>query len=109
MKTFGITDLGTWLQDNNNKIFRFLTYKKVYTPYEQDKKFIDESMYEEGGYYKFAYITNAIEVPEGTLLELSEVTRNENEDWKDTGIKYYKLLSDINLEMANFDNKYEEE
>ena len=109
MKTFGITDLGTWLQDNRGQVFRILTYRKIWTPYEQDKKYSDESIYEEGDYYLFAYITNAIEVPEGTLLELSEVVQNEDGTWDYDHKKYYKLLKDIRLELVDFDNGYEEE
>ena len=109
METFGITDLGTWIQDQEGQIFRLLTYKKVWTPYEMDKKYSDESQFEEGGYYKFVYITNAIEVPEGTLLELSEVMQEDDGSWIDEHIKHYRLLSDIRLEKLDIDNGYEEE
>ena len=109
METYGITDLGTWLQNQQGQVFRVLTYKKVWTPYEQDKKFSDESIYEEGGYYLFAYITNAIEVSEGTLLELSEVTQNDDGTWEDDHRKHYKLLTDIKLEKIDGDNEDIEE
>ena len=45
-----MTDFETFLQDNSETIFRYFKYKKVWTPYELDKKFSDESIYENGGY-----------------------------------------------------------
>lgn len=108
METFGITDIGTWIQSQEGQVFRLLTYKKVWTPYEMENKFMDESEYENGGYYKYVYITNAIETPEGTLLELSEVEEAEegydNCLWEDCHIKHYKLLKDIELVKYDVDN-----
>ncbi len=110
METFGITDIGTWIQAQEGQVFRLLTYKKVWTPYEMDKKYSDESIFEEGGYYVFVYITNAIETPEGTLLELSEVEQDyDNGTWKDNHIKHYRLLKDIKLTKYDIDNEEIEE
>lgn len=42
------TDLDTWMCDNaDERLFRVWKYKKVFTPYEMDKKFVDESPYED--------------------------------------------------------------
>lgn len=109
MKTFGITDIGTWIQDNKDQVYRILTYRKVWTPYEIDKKYSDESIFEEGEYYLFARITNAIEVPEGTLLELTEVVQGDDGIWIDNHFTHYKLLSSIKLEKTGFDNVFKEE
>lgn len=34
---------------HQNDIFRFWVYRKVYTPYERQKAFMDESMFEDTG------------------------------------------------------------
>ena len=105
-KTYGITDIGTWWNDEaKNKVFRYLTYKKVYTPYEQDKKFVDESMFEDD--YHFGVISNIVEIPNDVLIEFEDGYF----DWKIsnifqfTGMKSYKKLSDISLEQYDKDNE----
>ena len=112
-KDYGITDIGTWLEDNKRKIFRYNVYKKVWTPKEMESKYIDESIFEDGGYTRTAYITNAIEIPNDVILELDEVT----EDWdennvtftKRLGTKNYYKLSDICLCINDSDNELPED
>ena len=103
-----ITNIGTWVHDLSDKIFRFLIYKKVYTPYEQNQKFSDESEYENGGYYKFGFITNAIEIPNDVLLEINEVTEVDEGSFEYLDKKIYVRLSEIRLEYYESDNKKEE-
>ena len=35
-----------WLKDYEHKVFRMWKYKKMFTPYEMEQKFVDESVYE---------------------------------------------------------------
>ena len=93
-KTYGITDFGSWLLDNQDKMFRILVYKKVYTPYEQDKKFSDESIYENGGYYDHGFIVEAMEIPGDILIGVSLCNSDNSED---LGIVKYYRLSEIRL------------
>lgn len=105
-KTYGITDIGTWWNDEaKNKVFRYLTYKKVYTPYEQDKKFMDESMFEDD--YHFGIISNIMEIPNDILIEFDDgyFDCETSNVFQFTGIKIYKKLSDISLEQFEKDNK----
>ena len=50
-----MTDFDTFVLDNQDKIFRYYKYVRVWTPFELDKKYSDESIFENGGYAKFAY------------------------------------------------------
>ena len=70
------TDMETWFLDNSDRIYRFVVYKKLFTPYEQDKKFSDESQFEDT-HYRFGFIEEAIELGQGEwLLGFREVIRN---------------------------------
>lgn len=60
-----ITDLATWLIDYGDRTYHIRRYKKMFTPYELDKNFIDESSTEEMGDY---IIVEAIELPNKDVL-----------------------------------------
>ena len=109
-----MTDFDTFLLDNQDKIFRYYKYKKVWTPFELDKKYSDESMFENGGYAEFVYVRQAIELPDGDVLLKLELTHNpeddilyQDEEDNETIYKYEKL-SDIVLEECSIDNEREE-
>lgn len=85
------TDMETWLSDNSDRIYRFMVYKKLFTPYEQEQRFSDESQFEDT-HYRFGFIEEAIELGHGEwLLGLREIIDGEVYD-----INYFKL-SDIQL------------
>ena len=85
------TDMEAWLSDNSDRIYRFMVYKKLFTPYEQEQKFSDESQFEDT-HYRFGFIEEAIELGHGEwLLGLREIIDGEVYD-----INYFKL-SDIQL------------
>ena len=86
------TDMETWFCDNSDRIYRFVVYKKLFTPYEQDKKFMDESQFEDA-HYRFGFIEEAIELGNGEwLLGFREVVEGEVCSY----LSYFKL-SDIQL------------
>lgn len=94
-----ITDMLTWLLDNDDRIFRYLVYKKVFTPYEQEKAFMDESEYENGGYYTMCIIEEAIDLGNGDhLLGLREIA--------DDGMifKYIRFLRLSEIRLSCFDD-----
>lgn len=62
-------DLETWISDNSDKFYSVKKYMKVYTPYEYDKKYSDETRYE---WEKTCKIKEAIEIPNDVLLGLQE-------------------------------------
>ena len=85
------TDMETWFSDNSDRIYRFVVYKKLFTPYEQEQKFSDESQFEDT-HYRFGFIEEAIELGHGEwLLGLREII-----DGEVSAINYFKL-SDIQL------------
>jgi hypothetical protein len=90
-----ITDFETWLLDESDtRIFRYLIYKKVYTPYEQEHKYIDESEYEDGGMMSFAKIEEAIDMGNGNwMLGMREVF----EDGSVSKHLKYVMLNEIRL------------
>ena len=108
-----MTDLETFILDEGrDKIFRMYKYRKIYTPYEQDKKYSDESIFENGSYPSFVRIINAIELPDGdVLLKLLDdvpVYERTKDYEKSSCIYLYEKLSDIKLEEWEDDNKEEE-
>lgn len=61
-------DIHTWLSDvGEERVFRMWIFKKMFTPYEQDEKFSDESVYVDDT-CKFVMIKELIELPDGDLL-----------------------------------------
>ena len=96
-----MTDMETFILDNQDKIFRYYKYVRVWTPFELDKKYSDESIFENGGYAEFVYIRQAIELPDGDILLKLEVTHNPDDDI----LFKYEKLSDIVLEEYVGDNK----
>ena len=62
------TDLETWMLDNADmRIFRVWKYKKVFTPLEQDRKYIDQSPYEED-VAKLVWLEEVIEFDNGRIM-----------------------------------------
>jgi len=99
----------TWFCDNSDRIYRFVVYKKLFTPYEQEHKFMDESQFEDI-HYRFAFIEEAVELGNGEwLLGFREIIDGEVCKY----IHYYKL-SDIQLSYFEQDQdmlseEYEED
>ena len=88
-----ITDMETWVLDNSNRIYRYWVYKKMFTPYEQDKCFSDESVYEDDECV-FAYIREAIDLGSGNWLIGLQPIYDDDTDFQT--LEYHKL-SDIEL------------
>ena len=92
------TDMETWFCDNSDRIYRFVVYKKLFTPYEQDKKFMDESQFEDT-HYRFGFIEEAVDIGSGEwLLGFREIIEGDVLD----RINYFKL-SDIQLSFFEQD------
>ncbi len=99
-----ITDFETWLLDESERIYRYLVYKKVWTPLEMDKKYSDESEYENGGLYTLCLIEEAIEMSPGIwMLGLREIYED---GVISKNIKYYPL-NDIRLTCFDEDQEIE--
>lgn len=93
-----VTDLLTWLLDNEGRIFRFLVHRRIYTPYEQQKAFIDETRYEDS-HYSFGLIKEAVDLGNGEwLIGIQIIIDDELTD----NIEFYRL-SELKLEVFETD------
>ena len=93
-----VTDFETWLLDYGDRIYSYLVYKKMFTPYEQQKAFSDENIYEDS-HYELCKIEEAIDLGNGEwLLGL----RTIGDDGKIYSMVHYYKLSEIRL--ALFEN-----
>ena len=85
-------DFLTFLLDNSERIYRFLFIKEVFTPYEMDKKFIDETIYTDIS-YQDGIIKEVINLENGDYLlgiqYLYDFDDLERED--DLRIEYHLL------------------
>ena len=97
--TYGITDIGTWWNDEGKgKIFRYQIYKRMFTSHEQEEKYVDEDN------YHFGFISNMMEIPDDVLLEIEQGYFDINK-FQLTGNKVYVKLSEIRLYQCESDNK----
>ena len=102
-----MTDMETWLLDfGYDRIFRMLEYKKLFTPYEQEQKFSDESEFKDT-HYTFIKIVECFELPNGEVMigyrEIIEWADLENEPDKID----YRNLKDIQLSYFTQDQNEE--
>ena len=87
-------DIYTWLHDvGEDRLFRFVVYRRFYTPYEQEQKFSDESFYEDT-HFTFGYIKELINLENGDYLIGFELADDDGTSF-DT-VEYYRL-SEIRL------------
>ena len=89
----GMTDFATWLQDYGyDRIFRMWKYKRMFTPFEQQEAFSDQSVFDEGASVLIK-IRETAELPDGDVwIGYSRVETEVSEN-----IEYVKL-SEICLE-----------
>ena len=83
-----------WLDDGQDRLFRMLVYKRMFTPYEQGKAYMDESQFEDT-YYQYVFIREVIELGNGDyLLGVQQIDIDMGDIFQ--GITYYRL-SEIRL------------
>ena len=63
----GYDNIAQFINDKQSDIFRYWIYRRIYTPFEQDKKYMDESIYEDDT-CRCAYIRDCIKLPDGDVL-----------------------------------------
>lgn len=92
-----------FLQKNKDRLFRFWVYKRLFTPLEQEKKYIYECVYEDTHAHT-GIIREAIVLPDNDLLLGFYIpccdTVDEEDEYKH--IDYYKL-SEIRMEYRPVD------
>ena len=102
------TTINEWLKEYEHKIFRMWRYKKMFTPYEIEQKFVDESVYE-SDMCEYIIITKIIPLSNDDYLlgyilvdgynynEIIDKPDNEKLEW-------YVKLSEISLAYSETDN-----
>ena len=90
---------------SEERVFRMWVFKKMFTPYEQDEKFLDESVYVDDT-CKFVIIKEMIELPDGDLLIGFQDADDADSD--NLYLKYYKL-SEIRLDYCQSDKERRED
>lgn len=98
-----VSDMDKWVKENQERLFRYIRYRKVFTPYEIKEAFIDESEFEDDGYYRFGFIREAVSLGAGDwLLGFQPVMMDGGEI---RGNIEYTRLSDIRLSYNPDDNQ----
>jgi hypothetical protein len=95
-----ITDMETWLHDFDDRIYRYVVYRKMFTPYEQEKRNKDETPFE-SVYYRFGKIEEVVNIGEGKWMIGFRNVINHNLSDK---IEYY-MLDEIRIELWERDQK----
>lgn len=90
-----ITDFEAWLLDVGHRIYRYLVYRRMFTPYEQEQKFIDDSEFTSNR-YTFCRIEEAIDLGGGEWL-LGLMLLDEDAEYAPLGIVNYYKLTEIRL------------
>lgn len=95
-------DIHTWLSDEaEDRVFRMWVFKRMFTPYEQEEKFTDESVYEDDT-CKFVMIKEIIELADGDYLIGFQDADDADSD--NLYLEYYKL-SEIRLDYCQSDKE----
>lgn len=90
--------LPDFLKVNENVVFRFWVYRRVYTPYEEKNAFSDESIFE-SSHANFGVIRECISIGGGDFLLGIQLVYDEDFDVDNPEydqLEYYKL-SEIRL------------
>jgi hypothetical protein len=86
---------------NIDTVFRFLVYRRMFTPYEEEHKFIDDTEFADT-HYAFAKIVDMVPLGrDDWLLEM----RILDEEGRDCGRIEYWRLSEIRLCRFDIDNE----
>lgn len=89
-----------FLNTHQDDIFMFWVYRRVYTPYEQQRAFTDESVFEDTQAL-FGFITECVSLGNGDfMLGFRSVADPEEENVKayNGPIEYYRL-SEIRMRL----------
>lgn len=96
-------DIWTWLHDVGNRVFRYWTYKRMFTPYEQQRAFMDESQYEDT-HCRLGIIKECVVLPNNDIL-IGFLNVNDDDDPELPPYIDYRKLSEISLAFSAADQK----
>ena len=96
-------DFFSFLKHNKDRIFRFWVYKRLFTPLEQEQKYIDQGEFEDY-HAQTGIIKEVIILPDNDLLLgfyiILDTTADEVDEHRH--LQYYKL-SEIRMEYRPVD------
>lgn len=95
--TYG--DMETFIHDFSDKLIRFWVYKKLFTPLEVDKKYMDQS-YFESNTATIGYIRVAVNIGGGDYLLGIEPDFGDGQNDKDL---WFYRLSEIRFNILEID------
>ena len=101
------SDIKEFFKAHDGHIFRFWVYKKMFTPYEQDKKFSDETIYE-NEHCSYGRIIEISPLPDGDVLLAFQVDDNYENGINDIDYVTYHKLSEIQLDWCKQDQVEDE-
>lgn len=95
-----------FLRNTEERIFRFWVYKRMFTPLEQEKKYMDETQYEDT-HATVGIIREAIVLPDGDLLLGFAIITDDVADTTDEyrHLDYYKLSE---IRLAHYPRDFKE-
>lgn len=103
-----MTDFETYYHDElQDKIINYAVYKRMFTPYEEEQKYSDESCYEDMTHQ--GYIKEVIELPDNDILLgivdcYDKEGFDDDEDYETVDYIEYFKLSEIRI-WCKYDNE----
>ena len=86
------------------RIIRYLVYRRIWTPYELEQKFADESEFTEST-YSFGIIKTASSIGNDVFLQIQKVNADTiGHEYEISDVSEYYKLSDIKIEEFSYDN-----
>lgn len=87
--------VNTWLSAHQGEKFRYLVYKRMFTPFEIQQAFMDDSQFE-STHYRIGKIEEAVSLDNGELfIGIREIY---DDDTESKFLTFYRL-SEIRLEL----------
>lgn len=100
MEEYFCGDIWTFLHDTRGRVFRYWVFKRMFTPLEADKKYIDQSEFVDS-HASFGIIRECVPLPDNDILigfqDVDISFAGDPENYLNDWISYYKL-SEIRLE-----------
>lgn len=100
-------DFETFVSDMSERIFRYWVYRRMFTPLETEKKYIDQDYFEDS-YCKHGVMKECIKLADNDyLIGFQDIIVDDRSITYLDGISYYKL-SEIRLAFSYIDQPTDE-
>lgn len=98
------TSMTEFLEKNGNRIIQFWVFKRMFTPLEKDRKYMDQSCYEETS-SRAGMIREVITLPDNDLLlGIAELCEDVNELRNELSCMVYYRLSELRINYFPHDD-----